>query len=218
MGLDWLVGARPVKEREQEGFALLERTLADPKNDAPSALWEAFPKVDSWSELGAPRVGFDPEADAWFVRTALRQGVDTGAPPSEEERRWLQKNAGYTVLALAPPCDGLPVYSNAPLMRELELTSFRGQFLKDAVHVIGEQLFERAHANMLPGPFLAFGEELERRGRAFAEAEGVVAEAARRERPLAPENSPASVAHIIASAARWCLFWAKRGHWLNTWW
>lgn len=129
---------------------------------------------------------------------------------------WLGKNRGLAVVALVR-CDGVPPYSNAPLNRELEDSSFRGAFLRDAEPVMGAAMLERAHENVLPDELRAFGTEIEAIATRFANEQGVSAEAARYAPPEGGDG-PASVAHIMASAARWCLFWSQRGHWLNPWW
>ena len=207
MGLDWIVGARP---RDEVGYSVLAELLAKPEDATLRSRWREIPKIDSWTVLNAPCVGSSAEADAWFVKHRLAGCSDT------EIRTYLERNKGYSVVRLVA-CDGVPVYSNADLNRELEFTSFRGQFLKDAVGVIDEEMFERAHENMLPPQFLAFGRELEAAATCFAREQGVMEIAARRD-PPEDGDSPGAVAHILASAARWCQFWATRGHWLNTWW
>jgi hypothetical protein len=141
--------------------------------------------------------------------------ADDGSRPTAEEQQILVARRGYRVLQLVRPCDGLPVYTNALVNPNLELTSFRGQFLRDAENVLGDALLERAYQNLLPVQLLAYGRELQAVATAYARAHGVEEIAARRECPDADEGSPESVAHIVASAARWCAFWAARGHWLN---
>lgn len=160
--------------------------------------------------LGAPRVGESAEADAWFVDRFLQD-----ASPAEQ-KEWLAKNRGVAVVALVK-CDGVPPYSNAPMNRELEYSSFRGAFLSDAVSVIGEAMLERAHQNMLPDELGAFANELQAIARRYANEHGV-ADVAKQYAPPGDGDGPATIAHIMASAARWCSFWASRGHWLESWW
>jgi hypothetical protein len=205
MGLDWIVGAKP---RDAADYEVLRRALAHPGDQRLLEAWHLVPKLDSWDTINAPRVGTSPEADAWLMRQVEGSSAD-------ELAAMLERHRGFAVVQLVP-CDGVPVYSNAWANRDLEATSFRGAFLADAVPVIGEGMFERAHQNMLPAELLAFGAALEAVGTSYAERHGVSEQAARR-RPPDEDEGPASIAHIIASAARWCSFWARHGHWLNTW-
>ena len=48
----------------------------------------------------------------------------------------------------------------------------------------------------------------------FADPEVVAGVLGQRDRPdwLSDWEHPASKAHIVDSAARWCLFWGERGH------
>lgn len=207
MGLDWIVGAKP---RDAAGYEILKRALAKPSDKALLEAWQAVPTINSWETLDAPRVGSSKDADDWFAAAHL-QGL-----PEDEVKHWLDKNRGVAVVALVK-CDGVPRYSNAPMSRDLEYTSFRGQFLADMVPVFGDAMFKRAHDNMLPDELQAFGAALEALASKYASENGVAHLAARHE-PPEDAGGPASLAHIMASAARWCLFWSKRGHWLNTWW
>jgi hypothetical protein len=208
MGLDWIVGAKP---RDPAHYEVLRRSLANPADEALVRAWHEVSKIDSWDTLEAPRVGSSTEADEWFKEHRL-----SGVSPAEVAE-WLERNRGVAVVALVA-CDGVPTYSNAPMNRDLEFSSFRGAFLADAVPVIGEAMFQRAHQNMLPGELLAFGDELQAIGQRYAREHGVEAIAERRDFPPDDAEGPANIAHIIVSAARWCLFWSRRGHWLNTWW
>ncbi len=38
---------------------------------------------------------------------------------------------------------------------------------------------------------------------------------AMRQTPPHEQNRPAFLAHIVFAAARCCIYWGKRGHWLN---
>lgn len=207
MGLDWIVGAKP---KNPSDYDVLRRSFANRGDQALLDAWHAVPKINSWDTLEAPRVGSSAEADAWFTAAHL-----DGASPAEVNE-WLGKNQGVAVVALVK-CDGVPPYTNAPMNRELEYSAFRGAFLADMVPVFGDAMFKRAHENMLPAELLAFGTELNEVAQRYAKEHGVV-DAAAQYAPPKDVEGPASLAHIMASAARWCLFWAQRGHWLNTWW
>ena len=78
-------------------------------------------------------------------------------------------------------------------------------------------MLDRAHQNMLPEELRRFADDLRVMGQKYAEENGVTAYA----EPYAPpdtDDPPAGLAHIMASASRWCSFWASRGHWLEACW
>ena len=217
MGLDWIAGARPAPGHEEAGWAALRRALQT-RDPADMEAWHAIPVVDSWTVVGAPRVGEDREADHWLVRRMRGDGPDVPIGIIvPEERAALTRSAGLYVVDLAPPCDGVPVYSNAPLNRELEGTSFRGQFLEDTVDLIGEELWDRAHERLFPPELERFTRSLELLTAHWARTFGLEEVARRREAPEDDEGTPASKVHILASAARWCRYWVDRGHWLDAW-
>lgn len=52
-------------------------------------------------------------------------------PKDKTEAQFLEELKGHYVVALAPPCDGVPFYSNGS-MGYVEALSFRAQFIKTA--------------------------------------------------------------------------------------
>lgn len=229
MGLDWLAGNKAKPGSEGRHRELLTRVVAGEDFD-PAALaeWNAV-GVPAYETVGAPRVGIDEAATSWFLER-LRKGR-RGKPGvmsrisgllrrpgslTDEERKALQQAFGYYVLELAPPCDGLPYYTNAPLSGELELTSFRGKFLELCQDVIGEELLESAWERKLPEDLAAYGRTLMARAEDFAGRHGCLAVLDQKVEPE-KDDGPDFQCHVVSSAARWCIYWGDRGHWLDVW-
>jgi hypothetical protein len=67
MGLDLLVVRRAKPGRESEWREILERYFADEELiEADKARFEEI-SIAALQSIDAPRVGFDPESDAWSV-------------------------------------------------------------------------------------------------------------------------------------------------------
>jgi hypothetical protein len=144
-------------------------------------------------------VGFDASADEW-----LRKEVGDRYEEARVEMH------GYYVLALLPPCDGFPLYSNHEMRSDLERYSFRAAFLQDVEEIIGPERMGKAYSYMTADELGAFGRDLLRCARDFANANHAEhAESA--DDVEYDEASAESRAHILFAAAKWCLFWAARG-------
>jgi len=75
---------------------------------------------------------------------------------------------------------------------------------------------ERAYTRMLAPELSEFAGALHAKARELARAHGV--EHVDGVRDIDDdEGTPARRAHILFSAARWCRFWADRGHGLEPW-
>ncbi|VWD63516.1 hypothetical protein BLA39750_07731 [Burkholderia lata] len=228
MGLDWnpLGKAKPAAEEEfycrlgQLGTANdwmqpVPFTFAPIDNARQEEVRQRFfeIQISPYETLRPPRVGYDPEADNW-IRSRYEGAPNK--PPTIEE--WVRSFHGYWVMALLPDSDGLPFYSNASLGGEWERWSFRAQFLRDCEDALGERLFDEAWLNHLPDQLADYGRRLMNCASSYAETHGVAHVLNMRAYPadnqeLGPvEGGPAYKAHIIASAARWALFWSARGH------
>jgi hypothetical protein len=212
MGLDWNPLPCPRPGHETEFTRLFEESLrvSGAERDALIKQFQAISQP-AFELLGAPRVGIDTAADEWLRNRLAAKGQ---AEKFEDTRRSMH---GYYALALLPPCDGFPWYTNYGTYEGLDRYSFRAQFLTLAEDVIGSTLLERAYAPMLAASLLRYGTELSTAALRYARQHGVeyVQEG---KPPEFDEQSPAMRAHIVFSAGRWCLYWANRGHGLEAWW
>ena len=212
MGLDWNPLARP-RDGHAEEFIQLFRALEDgAEGDDREKMLERFHEISQapFELLGAPQVGFDAAADEWLRESLRESGRLDELPEAQAAMK------GYYVLDLLPPCDGFPVYSNNGAYDGLDRYSFRAKFLDDVEDVLGPELFGRAHQRMLAPELEEYGNRLLAIAETFAESRGVAAMAHAAD---APDDfgTDESRAHILFSAARWCLYWARRGHGLEPW-
>ena len=123
MGLDWNPIGKPKPDSEEEFAALFKQLGELPTRpgwlerirlrrrgidrEAIKKRWEEI-QITPYETLGAPQVGESAEADAW----ARKRYKEMEEPRPSEDEFW-QEMRGYYVLALVPPCDGLPGYSNS---------------------------------------------------------------------------------------------------------
>ncbi len=214
MGLDLCVEGRAKPGHETEWRQILERSFAEKPKKGDEDRYQDI-SIASYEQVGAPRVGFDAAADAWIVETR-------GAETPEEVAAVLKEFHGYYVLRLVS-CDGLPIYTNAPVGYGPEYTDFRGSFLQDCDDVLPWALIERAWANFFPEDALSYGRAL-LEAAATAEADGPL--------PVPPPPPPprgffarfrhprietrsgaisfAEQIEIVKVAGKWFLFWGER--------
>lgn len=211
MGLDWLPLPKPKPGHESE-FVRIFRELDDKSGAEYEQLAGQLKAISDapFTLLGAPRVGFDDTADAW-----LRGQLERANRLAELDQARTAMH-GYYVLALLPPCDGFPHYSNHAVSPNLDRYAFRAQFLDDVEDDLGPELYDRAYKSMLPDEHLSYGEQLLAIATRFARDHHVEAV----EQVTVPSFDQASAehrAHVLFAAAKWCLYWARRGHGLSAW-
>lgn len=225
MGLDWNPLGKPKPGNEDE-FASIFVQLGESRD------WGWFEKIrrrrqgrdresllTRWTEIqitphqtvGAPQVGSSAEADAW-----ARQRYKELQLSDVSESEFMAQMQGEYVLALAPPCDGFPYYSNWTA-GYVERFSFRGQFLHYSEDIISAETFEKCYVSCLAAGLATLGHELRACATSYARDKnlehiefvaGVDFE----------EKSPERKLHILYSAARWCEYWSSRGHGLEADW
>jgi hypothetical protein len=224
MGLDWNPIGKPKPGHEVE-FEKLFNLLSD---NPMAGSWlekfkQLFQRIDRdavtkrWFEIQispfvtvqAPQVGVDPRADEW-----ARARYKENAPKDKTEAQFLDELKDYYAVALAPPCDGIPYYSNGSV-GYVELYSFRAQFITiDCKDIVGKALLEKCYQSCLASGLAALGAELRACASQYALKHGVSHVEAMRELD-AQEGTPESNAHILFAAAKWCEYWSSRGHGLE---
>ncbi|MGI9416189.1 MAG: hypothetical protein ACR2PM_21135 [Hyphomicrobiales bacterium] len=231
MGLDWLPGNKPKPGFEAEHEDIIQRILKEDFAQEQSSIGAWFGRfrksesadkpteeelmqrfedisITAFETLSAPRVGHDEKATEWA--RAQYPEIQTDEPLDA----WLKSMDGYYVVSLADPCDGIPKYSNGFPGSHVEPYSFRGQFLTSCPEIIDEDLLERCYVTKTNSDTLAFGNELLQLGHDYASQRGLNVEALDEEDVEGPEFQT----DVVISAGKWCVFWAKRGHFLDTWW
>ena len=232
MGLDWNPLDRPKPGHEAEYQQLFHFFFPDavdadgrpyrrkPKrvaltDDEANRRWQAI-TVDAHSILGAPMFGRDRAADD-YARQRYREMKHV----SETEEEFLASLKGAYAMALAPPCDGIPHYSNGGA--GALYTSFRAQFIAiDCPKIVGARLLERCYRTCQAPGLAALGKAIAEKAKAYAAKHRVlrVRDLDRLDEPMANDAppTPARRAHILFWAARWCAFWSKRGFGMEADW
>lgn len=223
MGLDLIPAGRAKPGHEAKWAACIQR-LYDNKTESEAQAERRFAvSIQPWADLGAPRVGENPEADAWAL-------TEPGRDKTKSDAEVLTEMKGFHVLALLRgKCDGIPAYSHSGLYGGLDETSFRGSFLQLCEDILDEEVLLTAWTNcMPPEEAITYGVELLH---AADRAEQAGAAAARRatkakkkkakrkseEGEQAEEVSFEEKIEILRSAGRWYVFWGKRGHPIQAW-
>lgn len=210
MGLDWIPGARALPGKEAEFNALLNRIKVS-SGDELSKLNDQLDTISSFKldALIIPRVGIDAAADEYMRKLYAEQ------KPNESFDDWCNKYKGQRVLDLAEPCDGLPKYSNAGMYEDVDITSFRANFLKDCVEIIGDELLEQAFNLMTAEELCAYGRSLERKAHQFADKNGINLSSV--DWTLEEKEERLELLDIVLCASRYCLFWGGHGYYMHAW-
>jgi hypothetical protein len=191
---DWEPLGRPRPEHAQEFATLLARLQATGDEsvlDRMNAI-----AIPPWETIGAPRIGIDDAADDW-----LRARVS-----EDDLYETSMKMYGYCVLDLLPPCDGFT--TNEPTWPKLDRYVFRGAQLRQVRRELGA-LYEEGQHYKSAGELEDFGERLTTHARRFARTHRVMEVELVRS---VPSDATGAHAYVLFAAARWCLYWARRGH------
>lgn len=225
MGLDLFPAGRAKPGHEAEWARLIKR-LYDGKPESEEQAERRFAvSIQPWSDLGAPRVGESPEADAWAL-------TEPGRNTEKSDAEVLEEMKGFHAIALLRgKCDGIPAYTHAGLYDGLDETSFRGSFLELCEDILGENLLATAWTDcMPPEEAVAYGMELlhaadqaERKANSAAPGKTVrmksepktINDANVQREP--EEVTLAEKLDILRSAGRWYVFWGKLGHPIQAW-
>ncbi len=200
-----------VDDRPRVGF--MQRLLGmGPKKLSQSKLREKTARFNAialppYASLDAPVVGQHAAADAWALEKAIASGLD-----ADKAREHLAKMAGFHVLALLPPCDGLPVYSHGELGYYVDQTSFRGAFLDLCKDILPEHHRLAVWGVMTAPNLLDYGTALSELAATFAVKHGLTDQLGQRILDWEDETALATQLHIVDSLARWAIFWGKKGH------
>ncbi|MBL0743918.1 hypothetical protein [Chryseolinea lacunae] len=159
-------------------------------------------QIPTYETIKAPRVGRDPEADAW-IKERYNE-TDKSIPEAE----FMAEHEGFYVIDLAKETDGVPVY----IAMGQDENVFRGQFMNDCVDLIGEELVAEAWQTKLADDALDYGNRLLQAADAIAREKNLLHLKDARMPPEGSENSIESQLHIVYSLARWLTFYGRNGH------
>ncbi len=215
MGLDLIVESCAKPGHEAEWRSLLERSFKDEPSDKDTERFQEI-SIPPYERIGAPRVGYDPAADAWIIN------VRKGETPEEIETV-LKDFHGYYVLRLVDS-PGVPRYSHGELYEGVDDTSFRGAFLHDCEDVLSKALIEEAWEHKLPEAAILYGQALLAAADAAVAAgplekppkQGFLARLGlgRKRREPPPFDQQLD---IVRAAGQWFVFWGERGHAIRAW-
>jgi hypothetical protein len=229
MGLDWVPLPKPKPGYEVEFEELFLQVFKGKKPPALDPKWKTLlglsrpPSIESLQEkffdipsispsetLDAPRIGHSAAADQW-VRDSYEKGElrkDLLAMPTEQV---LKELSGGYLPEVMPLCDGIPVYISGPGY-DAEASWFRGKFLEFCEDVLDKKTFSDAWEHKLPREILEYGHRLKSIAETYAREKGVEKVLPIFKYDWDDEDSSEAKAHILISAARWCLYWGERGH------
>jgi hypothetical protein len=223
MGLDLFPAGRAKPGHEREWQQRIQRLYAGEKETEADAEKRFAVSIQPWEDLGAPRVGESPEADAWALKEPDRDKTKSDAEVLTELKGF------HAIALLRGKCDGLPAYTHAGLYAGLDETSFRGSFLQMCEDILDEEVLVTAWTDcMPPGEAITYGMELLH---AADRAERAGPAAARRAFKTKKRKAKSTTGdgdqeedvsfqekiEILRSAGRWYVFWGKRGHPIQAW-
>lgn len=235
MGLDCVAMGRARPEHQEEWTRLMEtyyRVGADCVEESDRERLMAI-STPTYETLGAPRVGQDPEANAWALQRFKRK-------PEQSEAEFIAKLAGYYVVALVE-CDGVPRYSAGSLNREIDETSLRGDMLKFCDRILShEEIYVAWTSVMRPEKAMEYGDTLlaaagrARRGELLPEPPPPPPPPTpkptwlQRLFGVKPAAQAQPIVHldtlsideqidVVEVAGRWYRFWGSRGHPIWAW-
>lgn len=211
MGLDWLPVVKPAPGREEDFDSLYQQLVfADDETDVNSIMREINKiSISYMEELEIPVVGKDKEADEYLAEVHKQKGLD------EPLADYLKRYDGFLVWELAKPCDGMPEYTHAFLYDGVDKSSFRAEFLKDTVQIIGRELFEQAHGFMIGGELLDYADQLEEEMISFCKRTNFDLDSMPKESTDDDSLEPNWSIGILQSAIKYCRFWGSRGYFIQ---
>jgi hypothetical protein len=159
-------------------------------------------QIPSYETIKAPKVGRDEEADNWIRQKYLESGK------SVSETEFMSEYEGYYVIELAKEKDGVPVY----ISLQQDENVFRGQFLRDCIDLIGEDLVNEAWETKLADDAFNYGQRLMAVADEIAKDNNLQYLKEQRMPPEVDEDSIESKLHIMYSLAKWLSFYGKNGH------
>jgi hypothetical protein len=224
MGLDWNPANKPKPGFEAEFDTVFFRMERGPFAKEPSGtdrlliflklkeasreptykdLLQRYQEISipAFETLKAPRIGHDEAANQWAEE-------NVSPPPGKTREESLEALKGVYVLSLVEDCDGLPKYTNGHTGGYVEAYAFRAQFLCDCEEIIGLDLADEIYRSRNSADMVAFGKQLQQAAEKYAREEG------RDLDNLDSEHVDFDL-DVVLSAARWCIFWGERGHYLE---
>jgi len=184
-------------------LSLLDRMTGVKKKTKSQLLkeWNEI-QIQSYETLKAPKVGRDKEAQIWLKE--LYENSDKKLNLNQLENKY----RGYYIIELSKEQDGVPVYKSF----NQDQNVFRGEFLKNCVELIGEDLVAEAWQNKLDKETLDYGKRLLQRANEIAKTKGLEYLKDQKHPPDSSPESDESKLHVVYSLSKWLIFYGKNGH------
>jgi len=207
MDWGWLPRYRAKPSFEDEMESVYLEISEQPEGQAkviPDRLDEIA--ISPYETLKAPRVGRDAEADAWVAEHFPKRKKSwlSFGPPDRDF-------GGCYVLDLVPACDGVPPpeFTGGTFGEYVDGLSFMASLLHDCSDVVDEDMVIDGMVPMEVPQFLAYGQRLRQAAEACAAKHKVDLS-----QPMDTEyyDSVEGQLAVVLAAAKWCVFWAERGH------
>lgn len=195
MGLDWI----PVPPPKPGKGAEVRRLRAEHKKlraiedaDRAGAIERELDALllSTGEALGAPRVGEDAEADAWVLANFADLSLSADVK-ARGGAACVDALRGKYVLGLAKHRGGMGAVTGMLA----GATSFRGKIIDRTP--VSEELKEEAYVDHTARELVSYGKSLQEAAAAIVPGEGH------------KEN--------VEAAARWCLFWGRKGFGMHAW-
>jgi hypothetical protein len=204
MALDWEPLPTPKRGYEAEHESLVRKLeRADGSLREQAMKWFLDITEPPFATIGAPRIGFDPEADEWLRSRLEKSGRLAELAAIQADMR------GDHILEIMPPCDGFPVYSNHREAEHLDRYSFHAELLHG---IVSDDLWQQAHRMLVAPEHRQLAEQLLDAAMRFADDHKLPNHVETIREPVFAEGTPERGGHILFAAAKWCWYWSERGH------
>lgn len=206
MGLDLIPMGRPkagMNKRFTEVFSILTGKQS-PGNKTIEEIQEEWFSIQdpAYETIKAPLVGRDQSAEEWVKKKY------ESSDKSESFQSYFDKLRGFYIIDIAEELDGVPLYR---AMGEDEHV-FRGEFLKQCETILTEEMIWRAWETITAKQALKYGKDLWKAAKEEAESYDAIHLLEQREIPDIDPDEPEAQIHIVASLAKWLMFYGKNNH------
>lgn len=194
---------RIVENKEQQELSFFDKLKGKKLLSKEELIQEWFDnQITSYVTIKAPRVGYDETANKWIKEKYQESDKEI----SEEE--FLTQYNGFYVIELSEEKDAVPVYISIGQDENV----FRGQFLKDCIDLLGEDLVAEAWNTKFADEALDYGNRLMAAGLKIAKENNLEYLKDQRNPPDTDPQTIESNLHIVFSLAKWLIFYGKNGH------
>lgn len=206
MGLVWIPLNKPEVGKEEEFEKLfLQLNKKEVSDNDVQALLSQFLSISKapYETLNAPRVGRDDKATEW-----AKSKFDLRPDKALTLDAFMTAMKDFYVVELLDRHDGIPVYTGGTS----EPHVFGATFLKNCEEIVNGYMLDEAYTSKLASEAFDYGTRLMEKADTFAKANNLEYLKDKVMPPDEEEETVLGKTHIVFSAAKWLLWWGKRGH------